>query len=241
MRRRPLQTYQDPWKGCALDVKVTFWGHACVEIDEAGKVLLFDPFITGNPAAPQAAASVKPDFILLSHAHPDHLGDTVAMAKASGAQVLTTNEIGIMLSGQSVNAVGMHIGGRVPFAFGELKLVLAFHGSGIAGGQACGFILTLGARKVYFAGDTSLYSDMKLVHDLWGPIDIAFLPIGSFYTMDADDAAVAAQWIRPKIVVPIHYNTFPALRTDVDAFKHRVESSTSSKVVVLSPGESADL
>lgn len=222
-------------------MKVTFWGHACVEIDEAGRVLLADPYITGNPAAPKEASSVTPDFILVTHGHPDHLGDTVEIAARSKAQVLTTNEIALMLAERKVDAVGMHIGGRVPFPFGELKVVLALHGSGVSGGQAAGFILTLGGRKVYLAGDTALYSDMKLIHDLWGPIDIAFLPIGSFYTMDAADARIAVEWIRPKVVVPIHYNTFPPLQTDVEAFRRSVESHTSAKVVVLSPGESAEL
>lgn len=222
-------------------MRLRFLGHAAVHLSAGGSQLYIDPFLTGNPLAPADALDLPCDFILLSHYHGDHLGDTVALAKRHSAPVLTTNEIAHALAKEGVEAVDMHIGGKKDFPFGSLKLVLAEHGSGIAGGQAAGFVIGSEGKKVYFAGDTALYSDMKLLKQFWGPIDLALLPIGSHYTMDAHDAQVAVEWIDPSFVIPIHYDTFPNIVTDAEAFKRAVESTGRSHVVLLAPGATFDL
>ncbi len=222
-------------------MQLRFLGHAALHLTTGSSHLYIDPYLSANPAAPEGALDLPCEFILLSHYHSDHLGDTVALAKRHGATVLTTNEIAAALAKEGVEAVGMHIGGKKDFAFGSLKLVLAQHGSGIAGGQAAGFVIGAEGKKIYFAGDTALYSDMKLLKQLWGPIDLALLPIGSHYTMDAHDAQVAVEWIDPSFVIPIHYNTFPGISADGEAFKRAVESTGRSHVVLLAPGATFDL
>ncbi len=222
-------------------MQIRFLGHAAVHLTTAKAAIYIDPFLTGNPLAPAGAADLPCDFILLSHYHSDHLGDTVALAKRHKAAVLTTNEIAVELAGLGVEAVGMHIGGHKEFPFGQLKLVLAQHGSGISGGLAAGFVVSADGKKIYFAGDTALYSDMKLIRQLWGPIDVALLPIGSHFTMDAKDAQVAVGWIDPTYVIPIHYDTFPPIATDAASFKRSVESTGRSQVVLLAPGSTFDL
>lgn len=222
-------------------MELTFLGHSAMYLKTGSANLLIDPFLTGNPQAPAFAKDLPVDFILVTHAHGDHLGDTVEMAKAQKATVITTNEIAVDLAQKGIETTGMHLGGKKTFSFGSVKLLLAFHGSGIAGGHACGFLVETGGKKIYFAGDTALYGDMKLLKELWGPIDVALLPIGSHFTMDADDAAVATRWIEPKVVIPIHYNTFPPIQADVQAFKNQVESEGKTKVVVLLPGASYPL
>ncbi|MHB1505462.1 MAG: metal-dependent hydrolase [Sulfobacillus sp.] len=222
-------------------MQLRYLGHAAAHLTVGGAAIYVDPFLTGNPMAPPGAADLPCDFVLLSHYHSDHLGDTVELAKRNQATVLTTNEIALELQSQGVQAVGMHIGGQKDFPFGHLKLVLAQHGSGISGGLAAGFVVGSEGKKVYFAGDTALYSDMKLLRQLWGPIDLALLPIGSHYTMDAKDAQVAVEWIDPTYVIPIHYDTFPAIEADGEAFKRAVESTGRSHVVLLAPGATFDL
>lgn len=222
-------------------MQVRYLGHAAAHLTAGGAAIYVDPFLTGNPLAPPGASDLPCDFILLSHYHSDHLGDTVGLAKRHQACVLTTNEIAVELDSQGVQAVGMHIGGQKDFSFGHLKLVLAQHGSGISGGLAAGFVVASEGKKVYFAGDTALYSDMKLLKQLWGPIDLALLPIGSHFTMDAKDAQVAVEWIDPTYVIPIHYDTFPAIAADGAAFKRSVESTGRSHVVLLAPGSTFDL
>ncbi len=220
-------------------MELTFLGHATWLVRTGGKSLLIDPFLTGNPAATTSADEVSCDFVLISHAHGDHIGDAEAILRRTGATAITTNEIGSELQGKGLDVHPMHLGGKREFPFGSVKLVLALHGSGIAGGHACGFLIESEGKKLYFAGDTALTTDMQLLRDVWGPIDIALLPIGSYFTMDADDAAVACRFIAPRTVVPMHYNTFPLIEVDIDHFKTRVaKESPSTEVVVMAPGTS---
>lgn len=220
-------------------MELTFLGHATWLVRTGGKTLLIDPFLTGNPAATKQADEITCDFVLISHAHSDHIGDAEAILKRTGATAITTNEIGSDLQAKGLEVHPMHLGGKRQFPFGSVKLVSALHGSGVAGGHACGFLIESEGKKLYFAGDTALTTDMQLLRDVWGPIDIALLPIGSYFTMDADDAAVACRFISPRTVVPMHYNTFPLIETDLDHFRAQVaKESPGTEVVVITPGNS---
>jgi L-ascorbate metabolism protein UlaG (beta-lactamase superfamily) len=224
-----------------MSIELTWFGHAVLQLDVDGTVVLIDPFLTGNPAAAITADAVRPDYILLSHGHSDHVGDTVAIAKRTGAMVISNFEIVNWLSAQGVqNTHPQHLGGGHQWPFGYLKLTLALHGSalpdGTYGGNPAGFLLTTGGKKLYLAGDTGLFGDMSLIGD--EGIDVAVLPIGDNFTMGPDDALRAVKLIRPKHVVPIHYDTFDLIAVDAAGWAGRVEAETATKVHVLKPGES---
>lgn len=220
-------------------MKIRFIGHSCFLIEEGKYSLLFDPFITGNPTAAVKAADLNPTHIFVSHNHGDHRGDAADIAKRTGAAVFTTNEIGIDLGKSGINVVAGHIGGKAKTEFGSVKFFQAFHGSGIEGGHACGFIVDLMGKMIYHAGDTGLTKDMEL---LWKQkIDLALLPIGDFYTMGPEDALEAVKMIKPKYVIPMHYNTFPAISQNPEVFKKAVEDETGVKAMVLKPGGSMEL
>lgn len=215
--------------------KITFLGHACFLL-EGKESLLFDPFLSGNPLAAVPADEVKPDFILVSHAHADHLGDAYEIAARSGATIISTAELAGQAQEKGCNAHALHIGGRHAFPFGSVKLTLALHGSGIAGGHACGFVVHYHGKNVYFAGDTGLFGDMKLIGEL-APLDLALLPIGDNYTMGIDDAVLAASLLKAPLFIPCHYNTWPLIEADPAEFKRKVEQKTGARCVVLAPGE----
>jgi L-ascorbate metabolism protein UlaG (beta-lactamase superfamily) len=203
---------------------------------------LVDPFFTGNPAASTRADAVTADFILVSHGHGDHIGDTVAIAKRTGATVISNAEIAGWVEKQGVKKThGQHLGGGFKYPFGYLKLTLALHGSalpdGSNGGNPAGFLLTtLDGKKIYLAQDTGLFGDMRLIGE--EGIALAVLPIGDNFTMGPADALRAVKLLQPQHVIPIHYNTFPLLAQDAQAWRSQVESQTSAKVHVLKPGES---
>jgi len=216
---------------------ITFWGHTSFMLSEKEKeVLLFDPFISENPLSPVAVDEITADYILISHAHWDHFGDAYAIAEQSGAKIISTSEIAKRAAADGYNAHAQHIGGRSYQSFGSVKLTLAFHGSGIEGGHACGFVVDYYGKRIYFAGDTGLFYDMKLIGEL-DPLDLALLPIGDNFTMGIDDAVVAASFLQAKVVIPYHYNTWPLIELDPEIFKKKVEENTNSKCVILSPGE----
>lgn len=222
-------------------MKAEFLGHSAWLIESDGHRILIDPFLKGNPVAVKGPDDVHPDFILLSHAHGDHLGDTVEIAKRTNAQVISTFEVANHVAEQGVEQThGMHIGGTFHFPFGRVRITPAFHGAGVAGGHAAGFILRLPTGTVYHTGDTSLFSDMKLLGEL-EEIDLLLLPIGGNYTMDQDDAVRAAQMVGAKHVIPMHYNTFPLIEADPVRFQKEVEESCPSKVTILKPGETFEL
>ncbi|GBC75855.1 hypothetical protein HRbin07_00047 [bacterium HR07] len=220
-------------------MQVTFIGHAAVEIKTDTHALLIDPFITGNPVAQHKPEDFHPDAILLTHGHSDHLGDAVSISKRTGAPIIAIFELAAYCQSQGAQAIGMNIGGPSRFKFGTVQLTPAFHSSSHDGhylGEPCGIVLTtLENKKIYHAGDTALFSDMALIGKLG--LDIAFLPIGSYYTMDPDAAAEAVQLLKPKIVIPIHYNTLPAIHQDPGQFKAKVEAQTKTHVIILRPGE----
>jgi L-ascorbate metabolism protein UlaG (beta-lactamase superfamily) len=217
--------------------RLTFLGHACFLLEEKDReALLFDPFITGNPAARAQPGEIRADFILVSHAHGDHLGDAYAIAARNDALIISTSEIAEAARGEGCRAHGLHIGGSHRFSFGSVKAALAFHGAGIPGGHACGFLVEYGGKKIYFAGDTGLFGDMRLIGEL-NALDLALLPIGDNYTMGIDDAVVAASFLKARQVIPYHYNTWPLIEADPQLFKEKVERQTETGCIILQPGE----
>jgi L-ascorbate metabolism protein UlaG (beta-lactamase superfamily) len=227
-----------------MATRMRWLGHACLLFDSDGAKVLIDPFLTGNPKAAAKAGDVPADFILVSHGHGDHVGDTVGIAKRTGATVVCNYEISEWLQKQGVKAHGMQHGGGHRFPFGRVKLTLAFHGSmlpdGSNGGNPCGFHITFNdGKRVYDAADTGLFGDMKLIGE--EGVDLAVLPIGDNYTMGPDDALRAVKLLQPKRVTPIHYNTFDLIAQDAAAWAERVRRETQAQPAVLQPGEWLDV
>ena len=221
-------------------VELTYHGHACFSVTVDDTHLLIDPFLTGNDLADVTADQVEADYILVSHGHGDHVGDTVAIAKRTGAMTISNFEIHNWLLAQGVeSAHPLHIGGGYNFPFGRVKLTIAHHGSampdGTYGGNPAGVLLTLGDKKIYHACDTGLFYDMNLIGE--EGLDVAILPIGDNFTMGPDDALKAVKLLEPKVVIPIHYDTFDVIKQDPDSFAARVEAETAAKGVVLNPGD----
>ena len=229
-------------------MKIEYLGHSAFNIvSEEGLKILIDPFISGNPSCPIPVELLHPDIILVTHGHMDHFGDALEIANNSGATVIATHELAAFVQKQGLNAIGMNIGGAIKVEdLVEIKMVDARHTSGIdfmenieEGGDPAGFIITLeSGKKIYHAGDTGLFGDMKMViGDIYKP-DIALLPIGDKFTMGIEDAAIAAKWVQSRIIIPMHYNTFPELEQDTDLFAKYVEDeSIGTMTIALEPGE----
>lgn len=223
-------------------IKYTYYGHASFLLDDGTSKVLTDPFLTGNPLAAIQADEVECDYILLTHAHGDHLGDAPAIAKCAGAMVLGIPEVlDVCLQAESdIKTHGMNIGGSIKLPFGKVRMTMALHSSGVAGGIACGYVIQIGGINVYFAGDTALFSDMKLIGQK-DPLDYAVLPIGDNYTMGLEDAALAAQWLNTKNVIPIHYNTWPVIAQEAGRYKEVTEGMTRAAVHIVEPGGTLEL
>lgn len=223
---------------------LTWFGHATLGLETDGHHLLIDPFFTGNPTASVSADQVSGEYILITHGHGDHVGDTVNIAQRTGAVAISNAEIAGWLTNQGVEAHGQHIGGGRQWPFGYLKLTHAAHGSGLPdgsnGGNPAGLLLTTNdGRKIYIAGDTGLFGDMSLIGE--EGIDLAVLPIGDNYTMGPVDALRAVKLLQPKHVIPVHFSTFDLIKQDEHAWARQVEAETSARVHVLKPGESYTL
>lgn len=226
-------------------MKLSYHGHSIVKIITGDTTILMDPFITGNAITDLRVENEKPDVILLTHGHNDHVGDTVALAKASDALVIAPNELAIYLGWQGVRTHGMNIGGACKFEFGTVKYTQAFHSSSyttdsnefIYTGMPAGILLMAEGKTIYHAGDTALFGDMELIGRKH-PIDVAFLPIGDNFTMGPEDAAHAVELLKPKRAVPIHYNTFPPIEQDPTTFQRLV---TTAEVTILEAGEAFEL
>ncbi len=222
-----------------MSIELTWLGHGCWLLATGKHTIIVDPFLDDSPTAPIKSADVKADFILITHGHFDHVADVVKIAKRTGATTISNFEISQWLSKQGVkNATGMNLGGAATFPFGHLKMTIAHHSSalpdGANGGEPGGFLLNVEGKRIYFAGDTSLFLDMQLYG--MGGLDLAILPIGDFYTMGPADSIEAIKMLKPKRIAPCHYNTFPPIKQDAQAWAEMVRSQTSAAPEVVEPG-----
>jgi L-ascorbate metabolism protein UlaG (beta-lactamase superfamily) len=234
-------------------MEITFHGHSCFELSDGDVILVTDPFLKpNNPSADVSAEELEPTHIAITHGHADHVADAVGLATRTGAHCVAMVELAEWLGARGVEAISdPNLGGTVRFDWGWIKLVPAWHTNTLPGssealfsaehgtpiGTAAGLLINIGGKTIYQTGDTCLFGDMKLIAER-NPVDIALMPIGGHYTMDRHDAVVAARFIGAETVIPMHYDTFPPIETDSAAFKADVEAQTSSKVVLLKPGES---
>ncbi|WP_066503336.1 metal-dependent hydrolase [Abyssisolibacter fermentans] len=226
-------------------MKITYLGHSAFLIEGEKIKSLIDPFISGNQNCPVTVNDLNNiTHIFVTHGHGDHLGNTVEIAKKNNSLVICNFELGFYLGNKDINVHTMHIGGKYNFDFGFVKMVTALHGSGIInqdgtvtnGGNPCGFLIEIDNKKIYHAGDTALTMDMKLLEK--EDIDVAILPIGGNYTMDIEDAARAVEFIKPKLVIPMHYNTFPVIKANPNDFKEKIKTA---EVRILNNGESIEI
>lgn len=226
-------------------MKVSYHGHSVVKIQTKKHSIVIDPFINGNGQTDLKVEDLKVDVILLTHGHNDHVGDTIQLAKQNDALVVAPFELATFLGWKGLNVHPMHIGGSHKFDFGTVKFTQAFHGSSyeeedqkiVYTGMPAGILFKNEGKTVYHAGDTALYSDMKLLGE-FEDIDLAFLPIGDNFTMGPEDAAIAAKWIKAKTVVPMHYNTYPVIEQDPNEFVRLLSENTGK---VMEAGESIKL
>ncbi|HEY3725715.1 MAG TPA: metal-dependent hydrolase [Solirubrobacteraceae bacterium] len=219
---------------------VRFLGHACFTLSDGDTTVLIDPFLTGNPKAAVPADEVSATTVLLTHGHADHFGDTVAIAKRTGAPVFAITELAREMGDEGLDTVDCNLGGTHSYDWGWVKLVPAWHTSTTPKGTVntpAGLLINFKDTIVYHLGDTAVFSDLQRVGKRT-PIDVALMCIGGHYTMDRFDAVDAAELVGAKTVIPCHYDTFPPIETDAEAFKGDVEVSTASDVVILAPGES---
>jgi L-ascorbate metabolism protein UlaG (beta-lactamase superfamily) len=218
---------------------IRFLGHAAFALEHDGKTVLIDPFLTGNPKAAASADEVAADAILLTHGHGDHFGDTIAIAKRTGAKVQAITEIAGEIAEEGVETIDTNLGGTADFDWGTVRLVPALHTSTTPKGTVsvpAGLVVEIGDKRIYHLGDTALFSDLALPKRR-GHIDVALMCIGGHYTMDRFDAVVAAEFVGADQVIPCHYDTFPLVETDAQAFKSDVQNAGHAEVVILQPGE----
>ncbi len=228
-------------------VKVKWLGHSAFEIKNDKFVLLIDPFLTGNPKAAVEAKDLSADFILLTHGHGDHVGDGFNIAKRCGSTIIAPNELAVYAGQKGLKNHPMHIGGGFDFPFGRVKLTPALHGSAIVEndgtivytGMPCGFLIKIDGKTIYHAGDTALQAEMEFLGE-FEDIDLALLPIGDNFTMGPRDAAIAVDMIEPKMVVPMHYGTWPPIDASPQDFADMVETP-DVEVKIVQPGETVTL
>ncbi len=220
-------------------LKLTYFSHDAFLLQNADTKLIFDPFLTGNPNAVITPEEIKTDYVLLTHGHGDHLGDGIAIASDNDAMIIAPYELAIYCGKQGCKVHPMHIGGSYQFPFGRVKLTIAHHGSGADLGDGalsymgnpCGFLVTIGDKTIYHAGDTGLFMDMKLIGAM-NEIDIALLPIGDNFTMGIDDAVKAVEFLQPELTIPMHYQTFDVINTDPDLFVEKVQNMGLNAMVL---------
>ena len=216
----------------------SYYGHAAFLLDDGKNKLLFDPFLTGNPAASIKADDVEADYILVTHAHGDHIGDAAEIAKRTGAAVVAIPEVAALI--RSAKTFEMNVGGCVNLPFGKVYMTPALHSAGVAGGCPVGFVVNISGMNVYFAGDTGLFPYMQFLGNRI-KIDVAVLPIGDNYTMGVEDAAEAVKLLKARHVIPVHYNTWPVITVDANEFKKLAQTKANTEVHIVNPGESLEL
>lgn len=226
-------------------MKITYCGHSCFLVETSGSRIIIDPYLTGNPTASCTAADIVCDYVLLSHGHDDHVGDALEIAQRCNATIVANFEIAEYFAAKGAKTHGMNPGGASAFPFGRVKLTIAHHSSSFEAGLspvylgvACGIIVTADDRRIYHAGDTALFLDMQLIGR--GGLDLAMVPIGDTFTMGPEDAVEALKLLRPKLAVPMHYNTWPPIAQDAGAFARKADLAGHA-VRPLDPGESLDL
>ena len=221
-------------------LKYTFYGHSCFMLDDGEYKLIVDPFLTGNPQATINEKNVETNYVLVTHAHDDHLGDAAEIAVREGAELIAIPEVLTLCTSRvdrAIKACPMNIGGTLNLPFGVVRMVPALHSSGVEGGIACGFVIKIFGKTIYYAGDTALFSDMKLIGER-DAIDYAILPIGDNYTMGIEDAAKAVKLLNAKNVIPVHYNTWGVIKQDPEKFRKLV---VGAEVLVVNPGTTIEL
>ncbi len=220
-------------------MNITYYGHSAFLLDDGTTKLIIDPFLDGNPLATVKPENVNVQYIVVTHGHGDHLGDAIPIAKRCGATVIAVNELANYVADKGAKSHGMHIGGAYDFPFGKVKFTIAHHGSvtpdGVHAGNPAGALVTIGGKTVYHTGDTGLFLDMKLIGEM-NPVDVMLAPIGDNFTMGIDDAVKAVEFIRPKFVIPMHYNTWPVIKADPDLFIRKI-SAEGFRGKVLKVGE----
>ena len=221
-------------------IKLKYNGHANISLTKDNVTILIDPFFTDNPVNKTNPNEVECDYILVSHAHFDHIGDAIEISKRTGATIISTAEIANMAESKGCNSHGMNIGGKFNFEFGSVKVTQAIHSAGIEGGGACGFIIDFYGKTIYFAGDTALFGDMQLIGRM-NNIDYALLPIGDNFTMGPEEALEAVKMLKPNVVIPIHYDTWPPIAQSPQDFKIEVEKNCDAKVLIVDFNESIEI
>ena len=221
-------------------MKLKYFSHSAFQITtDNGKVILIDPFLTGNPTSPVKVEDVHADYIVLTHGHGDHLGDALTIAERDGSLIIAVNELADYVAAKGVKAHNMHIGGGYDFDFGRVKFTIAHHGSktpdGEYVGEPAGVVISVDGKNIYHCGDTGLFYDMKLIGEMT-LLDYMLTPIGDNFTMGIDDAVKAVELANPKVAIPMHYNTFPVIVADPQEFKQKVEA-IGKKAIVLEYGE----
>ncbi len=225
-------------------LKLKFHGHSCWEISDNRHGLIIDPFLTGNPMAKSKPEDIKVQYVVVSHGHGDHWGDTPTIARKNDATVISNFELTQYAAKQGLKIHPLHIGGSAKFPFGWLKLTIAHHGSTLKeaedyGGNPAGILVNIGGKTIYHSGDTGLFLDMKLIGEM-NTIDLALLPIGDNFTMGPTDAAKAVEFLRPKKVVPMHYNTFDMIKQDPNEFAKLVRAQ-GIECLIVNPGETIEI
>lgn len=226
-------------------MQIIFEGHSCFSlISNIGVNVLIDPYISDNPLCKKDLQQFTPDLILITHAHHDHVGDAIAIARATNAVIAAQTDLLNCLDTKGISTIAFNMGGTIHFSGLEITMTQAIHGSACTfpggnnkyGGLACGYVIKDGQCCVYHAGDTDLFGDMQAVISRH-VINCALLPIGDYYTMGPDNAITAAHWLEAEYVIPMHYDTFPAITQDVEEFAQKLEDKTEAKCIILAPGE----
>ena len=225
--------------------KLTYLGHACFTLEDEKHKIIFDPFLSGNPLSKTKPEDIKVEAVLVSHGHGDHLGDAINIAKSNNALIIAPFELAMYCQKKGANVHPMHIGGSYNFDFGRVKLTIAHHGSAVVDeqitytGNPCGFVVNFAGKNIYHSGDTGLFLDMKLIGQM-NKLDVALIPIGDNFTMGIEDAVKAVQFLKPKVVIPMHFDTFDVIKQDPQVFVKKLKGSRS-KVKILKIGDSYNL